>query len=102
MDLSQRIAVCVEPLDGFLETLAQVMSGLKPEEFLGPADIQAPSRLPVGLGGVPCDQAVREGDRKEYRVTGTGSYLPLLPETLAPFNSTQENCSVVVGVPNGI
>ena len=46
-------------------------------------------------------EAVREGDRKEYRVTGTGRYLPLLPETLAPFNSMQENCSVVVGVPNG-
>lgn len=47
-------------------------------------------------------EAVREGDRKEYRVTGTGSYLPLMPEALAPLNSAQENCSVVVGVPNGI
>lgn len=47
-------------------------------------------------------EAVREGDRKEYRVTGTGSYLPLLPETLAPLNSAQEGCSVVGGVPNGI
>lgn len=44
-------------------------------------------------------EAVREGDRKEYRVTGTGSYLPLLPETLAPLNSRQEGCSVVVAVP---
>ena len=47
-------------------------------------------------------EAVREGDRKEYRVTGTGSYLPLLPETLAPLNSPQESCSVEHGVPNGI
>jgi hypothetical protein len=47
-------------------------------------------------------EAVQEGDRREYRVTGTGSYLPLLPETLAPLNSPQETCSVVGGVPNGI
>ncbi len=47
-------------------------------------------------------EAVREGDRKEYRVTGIGSYLPLLPETLAPLTSAQESCSVVNGVPNGI
>ena len=47
-------------------------------------------------------EAVREGDRKEYRVTGTGSYLPLLPGTWAPLNSPQENCSIVNGVPNGI
>ncbi|MCS6265218.1 MAG: recombinase family protein [Nitrospira sp.] len=47
-------------------------------------------------------EAIREEDRKEYRVTGTGSYLPLLPETLAPLNSAQEGCSVVGGVPNGI
>ncbi len=47
-------------------------------------------------------EAVREGDRKEYRVTGTGSYLPLLPETLAPLNTPQKPCSVVNGVPNGI
>ena len=44
-------------------------------------------------------EAVQEGDRKEYRVTGTGSYLPLLPETLAPLNTPQERCSVVSGVP---
>jgi hypothetical protein len=47
-------------------------------------------------------EAVQEGDRKEYRVTGTGSYLPLLPETLAPLNTPHERCSVVSGVPNGI
>ena len=47
-------------------------------------------------------EAVREGDRKEYRVTGTGNYLPLLPETLAPLNTPQKPCSVVNGVPNGI
>lgn len=38
-------------------------------------------------------EAVREGERKEYRITGTGSYLPLL---------TDSGCSVVNGVPNGI
>jgi site-specific DNA recombinase len=47
-------------------------------------------------------EAVREGDRKEYRVTGTGSYLPLLPETLAPLNIPAKRCSVENGVPNGI
>lgn len=47
-------------------------------------------------------EAVLEGDRKNYRVTGTGSYLPLLPETLGPLNTPQERCSVVNGVPNGI
>ena len=47
-------------------------------------------------------EVIREGNQKEYRVTGTGSYLPLLPEELAPLNSPQESCSVVSGVPNGI
>ncbi len=47
-------------------------------------------------------EAVREGDREEYRVTGTGNYLPLLPETLAPLNTPRERCSVINGVPNGI
>ena len=47
-------------------------------------------------------EAVQEGDRKEYRVTGTGSYLPLLPEQLTPLYSPQDRCSVVSGVPNGI
>ncbi len=47
-------------------------------------------------------EAVREGGRKEYRVTGTGSYLPLWPEQLTPLNSSQDRCSVENGVPNGI
>lgn len=47
-------------------------------------------------------EAVKDGDRKEYRITGTGSYLPLLPETLTPLKSQEEGCSVVHGVPNGI
>ena len=47
-------------------------------------------------------EAVREGNRKEYRITGTGSYLPLLPEQLSPLNSLQNRCSVESGVPNGI
>ena len=47
-------------------------------------------------------EAVQEGEKKKYRVTGTGSYLPLLPETLAPLNTPQDRCSVVSGVPNGI
>ena len=47
-------------------------------------------------------EAVQEGDRKEYRVTGTGSYLPLWPEQLTPLNSSQDRCSVEFGVPNGI
>ena len=52
-------------------------------------------------GPMRCE-AVRVGDVKKYRVTGTGSYLPLLPETLAPLNSSQKSCSVESGVPNGI
>lgn len=48
-----------------------------------------------------CEAVCEEGIKK-YRVTGTGSYLPLLPETLAPLNSPQKPCSVVNGVPNGI
>lgn len=38
-------------------------------------------------------EAVREGTGRGYRITGTGSYLPLLPEF---------GCSVESGVPNGI
>ena len=47
-------------------------------------------------------EVVQEGEKKKYRVTGTGSYLPLLPQEFAPLNSAQGICSVVVGVPNGI
>jgi hypothetical protein len=35
-------------------------------------------------------QAVQEGNRKRYRILGTGSYLPLLPDHLTPLNSTEE------------
>ena len=38
-------------------------------------------------------EAVRDGMHQRYRVTGTGNYLPLLPEF---------GCSVESGVPNGI
>ena len=38
-------------------------------------------------------EAVREGNQREYRITGTGSYLSLRPEF---------GCSDVNGVPNGI
>jgi hypothetical protein len=34
-------------------------------------------------------------------VTGTGTYLPLLLETLAPLNFPWKTCSVESGVPNG-
>lgn len=47
-------------------------------------------------------EAIRTPDRQEYRVTGNGSYLPLLPASLAPLSGTEETCSVVRGVPNGI
>ena len=47
-------------------------------------------------------EAVQEGERKKYRVFGTGSYLPLLPEQLVSLHSTQDRYSVVSGVPNGI
>ena len=38
-------------------------------------------------------ETMQNGDRKGYRVTGTGSYLPLLSES---------GRSVESGVPNGI
>jgi hypothetical protein len=38
-------------------------------------------------------EAIRVGDRKEYRITGMGSYLRLLADS---------GCSVVNGVPNGL
>ena len=47
-------------------------------------------------------EAVRKGTQREYRVTGTGSYLPLFPEVLAQLNSPQKSSSVDSGVPNGI
>ena len=46
-------------------------------------------------------EAVRKGYRKEYRITGTGTYLPLLPERLKPLNSPRPECSLEHGVPNG-
>lgn len=48
-----------------------------------------------------CCESVQEGDRKAYRITGTGNYLPLLPEPWKSLNSSESNCSVVLGVPNG-
>ena len=47
-------------------------------------------------------EAVRKGTQREYRVTGTGSYLPLFPEAIAQLNSPQKSSSVDSGVPNGI
>ncbi len=47
-------------------------------------------------------EAVKEGNQKGYRITGTGSYLPLLPEQLSSLNPPQDRCSAVNGVPNGI
>ena len=42
------------------------MLGLKAEEFFGSADIQAPSRLPVGLAGVPFDLSCKTGLRGNH------------------------------------
>ena len=50
-------------------------------------------------------EAIREGDRKSYRITGTGSYLPLLPEQLAmgaefigkPIKALRETVSAISG-----
>ncbi len=61
---------------------------------VGPAAPEDAGRDPLRC------EAVREGDRKSYRTTGTGSYLPLLPEQLAMLQSVQGRCSVEVGVPN--
>ena len=35
-------------------------------------------------------EAVQEGNRKRYRILGTGSYLPLLQDHLTPLNSLEE------------
>ena len=48
VDLSQRIAVGKEPLHRLLESFPERVFRLKAKEFFSPADIQAPSRLPVG------------------------------------------------------
>ncbi|MEP6889208.1 MAG: hypothetical protein ABI955_00760 [Nitrospirota bacterium] len=36
-------------------------------------------------------EAVQDGNRRGYRILGTGSYLPLLTDQLTPLNSTQES-----------
>jgi site-specific DNA recombinase len=36
-------------------------------------------------------EAVQEGNRRGYRILGTGSYLPLLPDQLTPLTSAQES-----------
>jgi hypothetical protein len=36
-------------------------------------------------------EAVQEGNRKAYRILGTGSYLPLLPDQFTPLNSAEES-----------
>ena len=51
------VAVVVEPLDGLLESLAQPMARLEPEEFFGAGDVEAAARLAVWFGGVPLDRA---------------------------------------------
>ncbi len=45
-------------------------------------------------------EAVNDGDRKEYRVTGTGTYASLLPEPLSSLSSPEKSCSLVRRVPN--
>ena len=66
VDFAQRFTVGVEPLNGFFETFVQGMTGLKSELFFSPADIQAPSRLPVGLGRIPCDLSCKAGFRRDH------------------------------------
>ena len=46
-------------------------------------------------------EAIQEGNRKGYRITGIGTYVPLLPEQLAPLQTSQNHCSLEHGVPNG-
>lgn len=36
-------------------------------------------------------EAVQEGNRRAYRILGTGSYLPLLPELPTPLNSSEKS-----------
>ena len=54
-DLSQVAAIGNKPLHRLLESFPECVFRLETKEFFGTADIQTPSRLPVGLGGVPID-----------------------------------------------
>ena len=54
-DLSKIVAIGKKPLDRILESVSECMFRFKAKELLGTADIQAPSRLSIGLGDVPID-----------------------------------------------
>jgi hypothetical protein len=46
-------------------------------------------------------EAVEENHRRRYHITGTGSYLPLLPDAFASLKRAAIDCSVQSGVPDG-
>lgn len=54
-DLPKIVAIGKKPLHGLLKSFPEPVFCLKAKEFFSPADIQAPSRLSIGLGGVPID-----------------------------------------------
>ena len=60
-DLSKMVAIGSKPLHGLLESFQECMFRLKAKELLGPADIEAPSRLPIGFAGVPFDLPCKTG-----------------------------------------
>ena len=59
--MSKIVAIGKEPLHRLLESIPECVFRLKAEEFFGPADIQAPSRLSVGLAGVPYNLSCKAG-----------------------------------------
>jgi hypothetical protein len=66
VNLSHRIAIGKKPLHRLLQSFSEPVFRLKTKEFFGSADIQAPSRLPVGLGDVPIDLPRKIGLRRNH------------------------------------
>ena len=64
--MSQVAAIGRKPLHRLTESFLERVFRLKVEELFGPADIQAPARLPVGLGGVPIDLPCKTGFRGNH------------------------------------
>ena len=63
------VAVAQVPVEGAAQAVVEVGDGLEAELLLGPAGVDAPAGLPVGLGGVPAhlaleaDQVADDGDQ---------------------------------------
>ena len=74
------MAVGCKPLHGFLESFPERTFRLKAKELLGPTDIQTPSRLSVGLSGIPGDLSCKTG----FCGNHSPSREETLPDTIRP------------------